>query len=98
MAVAHVLEKTIDYRSRHHVSDTLRDVAAVTLKRDPDHFRLLHHRATAVARINLRTDLNREVLIDRRVGVKLEIDPRNNTASFRHPLPAHWIHVTRTRF
>ena len=62
--VADVFEETIDHRRRHHVSDALRDVAAVTLKRHADHLRVLHDRPATVARINLRADLHREVLVD----------------------------------
>jgi hypothetical protein len=63
--LADVLEETINHRRRHHVSDALRDVTAVTLKRDADHLRVLHHGTATVARINLGADLNGEVLINR---------------------------------
>ena len=66
----------------------MRDVAAVSLKSDADDFGVLHHRAAAVARINLRADLNREVLIDRRMRVELEIDARDDAGRDRHAFAA----------
>src|SRR2546423_14595377 len=64
MTVLDILEKSPDPRRRNHVGDALRDIAAITLERDAGHFRVLHYRAAAVARINLRADLNGEMRID----------------------------------
>ena len=64
MPIADVFQEPGNDRSGNHVGYALRHIAAVTLKRDADHFGVLHHWATAVARINLGADLDREVLID----------------------------------
>ena len=64
MAVRDIFQETLNDRRRNHVSDALRDIAAVSLKRDAHDFAVLHHRSAAVARIDLRADLNGEVLID----------------------------------
>ena len=77
-SVGHVFQEPIDDRRRDHVGDALRDIAAVALERHADDFAVLHHGAAAVAGIDLRADLNREVLIDCRVRVELEIDARHN--------------------
>ena len=42
----------------------LRDVATVALKRDADDFAVLHNRSAAVAGIDLRADLNRQMLVN----------------------------------
>ena len=96
-AIGNVFEKTTNDRRRHHVSNALGDVAAVTLKRDADDFGVLHHRAATIARINLRADLNGKVLINRGVGIKLEIDARNDAGGDRHAFAANWITVGRDR-
>ena len=61
MPVLDILEKPANHRRGNHVSDALGDVAAVTLEGDADHFAVLHHRAAAVSRIDLRADLDREM-------------------------------------
>src|SRR5580704_6365296 len=94
MPVLDIFEETPDHRSRNHVSDTLRDITAVPLKCDADDSRILHHRPAAVSRINLRTDLNGQVLVDRRMGVELKIDARNDPGRDRHALAADRISVS----
>ena len=73
------------------------DVAAVTLKGNADDFGVLHDGAATIARINLRADLNGEVLIDRRVRIKLEIDSRNDAGGDRHAFAPNRITVGRNR-
>ena len=97
VTVFDVLEEATDHGGRHHVSDALGDVAAITLKRYADDFGVLHHRAAAVARINLRADLNSEVLINGGVGVKLEVDPRDNPGRDRHAFTANRVTIGRDR-
>src|SRR5205085_664791 len=93
MAVLNVMEKTLHHRRRDHVSDSLSDIAAVSLKCDTDYFSVLHHRATAVTRIDLSADLNGKVLVDGRVGVELEIGSRHNPSGDRHAFAADWESV-----
>ena len=88
MAIFDVFQKTSNDRRRDHVGDSLRDVAAVTLERDAHHLGVLHDWSSAVARIDLRADLNRQVLVDGRMRVKLEIDSRDNACRDRHPFAA----------
>src|SRR5207248_8943309 len=95
MPIADVLQKPIDHRRGNHVGNALRDIAAVTLKGNADHFGVLHYRSAAVAGIDLRADLNREVLIDRRMSVELEIDPRNDARCDRHAFAADRVAVSR---
>src|SRR5262249_230238 len=46
VAAAHdILQKTSDYRRWDHISDILCDLAAVSLKCDPDNLAILHHRS-----------------------------------------------------
>src|SRR5947209_14915117 len=97
MPILDVLQETANHRSRYHVSNPLRDVAAVTLERHADHLAVLHDRSAAVSRIDLRADLNREVRVDRRMRVKLEVDARDDTGGNRHALTADWITVGRDR-
>src|SRR5207245_9045065 len=65
VSVPEILEESANHRGRYHVSDALRHVAAIALKRHADHFGVLHDWSTAIAWIDLRTDLNCEVRIDR---------------------------------
>src|SRR5436305_396489 len=51
-------------------------------------FALEHYRPAAVARVNLRADLNGEMRIDRRMSVEREIDPRNDPSRDRHSFAA----------
>ena len=95
--VLDVCQETVNHRRRNHVSDALRNVAAVALECDADHFRILHHRTAAVTRIDLRADLNREMGINRRMRVELEIDARNDTGRDRHAFAAERIAVSRDR-
>src|SRR5438552_9569006 len=95
MTVLDVFEEAPNHRRRNHVSDTLRDVAAISLERHADHLRVLHHGSAAVARIDLRADLNREMLINRRMGIELEIDSRNDAGGHRHSLAAQRITIGR---
>src|ERR1700730_17711082 len=97
MPVLYILQKAAAHRRRHRVSNPLRDVAAVTLERHADHLAVLHDRAAAVSRIDLRADLNRKVRVDRRMRVKLEVDARDDAGGNRHALTADWITVGRDR-
>jgi hypothetical protein len=81
----------------NHVGDALSDVAAVTLKCNADYLAVLHHRSAAVTRVDLGANLNRKVLIDRRMSVKLKVNSRHNPSSDRHSFPANGITVSRNR-
>ena len=74
MPVADVLQESIDHRCGNHVGNALGDVAAVALKCNADHFGVLHHRTAAVAGINLGADLDRQMLINRGMGIVLKIN------------------------
>ena len=65
MPIADILKKPFYHGRRNHVGYSLGDIAAVTLKGDADDFGVLHYRATTVSRVNLRADLDRQMLIDR---------------------------------
>src|SRR5215813_6911110 len=95
MPVADVLQKPLYHGCGNHVGHALGDVTAVTLKRNADHFGVLHYRATTISRVNLRADLDRQVLIDRGMRVELEINPRHDSCRDRHPLASDWITVRR---
>ena len=95
VTILDVCQETVNHRRRNHISDALRNVAAVALECDANHFRILHHRTAAVTRIDLRADLNREMGINRRMGVELEIDARNDTGRDRHAFAAERITVSR---
>ena len=73
-AVFHILQKTVDDRSRDHVADILGDIAAVALEGDSDDLAVLHHGTAAVAGIDGCIDLDGEVGIHAGVGVGLEVD------------------------
>ncbi len=73
----------------------MRHIAAIALERDPDDFPILHHGPAAVAGINLCADLDREVLIDRGVGVELKVDARDDAGRDGHALAADRITVGR---
>src|ERR1051325_8309496 len=75
MTVLDIAEKALNHRGRNHISNAWGNIATVSLKCSTDDFPILHYRPATVARINLSTDLNRQVLIDRRMGVELEINP-----------------------
>src|SRR5256886_7474392 len=64
LPVADVLQKTIHHRCGNHVGHALRDVAAISLKRHANDFAVLHHGAAAVARVDLRADLDRQMLVN----------------------------------
>src|ERR1041384_4278646 len=83
MPILYVLQKPLNHGRRDHVSDSLRNVAAVTLEGDADDLAILHYRSAAIARIDLGADLDRQVLVYRRVGIKLEVDARNNAGGYR---------------
>src|SRR4029453_15256987 len=95
MPVADVLEEPLYYRCGNHVGHALGHITAVTLEGYADHFAVLHYRAAAVSRIDLRADLDRQMLIDRRVCVELEINPGDDPGRDRHPLASDWITVRR---
>src|SRR5678816_4244975 len=95
MCIRDSFEKAANHRCRDHICDPLRDVSTVALEGDADHFAALHNGATAVTWVDLGADLNREVRIDRRVGVKVEVDPRNDTGGDRHALATNWVAVSR---
>src|ERR1700756_1325867 len=95
MPVADVLQKPLDHWSGNHVGHALGHITAVTLECYADHFAVLHYGAAAVSRIDLRADLDRQMLIDRRVCVQLEINPGDNPGRDRHPLTSDWITVRR---
>src|SRR4029078_1923680 len=97
MPVADVLQKPLYHWSRNHVGDALGHITAITLKSYADHFAVLHYRAAAVSRVDLRADLDRQMLIDRRVCVELEIDTGDDPRRDRHPLPPNRITVCRDR-
>src|SRR4029434_9676592 len=82
-------------RSRNHVGPALSDVAAVTLKRDANDFAVLHHGTAAVARVDLRADLDRQMLVNCRVCVELKINPRHDARRDGHPFSANWITIRR---
>ena len=95
MPVFDVFEEAANHRSRHHVGDALGDIAAITLKGYAHDLGVLHDRPAAVARINLCADLNRQVLIDRGVGVKLKISARDNPRRDRHAFAADRVTIGR---
>src|ERR1044071_1729700 len=95
MPVADVFQKPLYHRCGDHVGDALRDITAVTLKGYPDYFAVLNYRSSAVSRVNLRANLDREMLIDRRMRVQQEIYPGHDTGGHRHPLASNWITVCR---
>ena len=64
LPVADVLQKTIHHRCGNHVGHALRDVAAISLKRHANDFAVLHDGAAAVARVDLRADLDRQMLVN----------------------------------
>ena len=86
--------KRVNHRRRNHVGNALGDIAAVTLKCDarlPSPFcitgpPLLPGLIWALIWIG-------KVLIDRRMGVELEIDSRDNPSGDRHSLAADRITV-----
>src|SRR5664279_1598487 len=89
--VLDIREKTLNHRCGNHIGDALCHVAAISLKGHADHFRALHHGPAAVAGIDLRADLDREMLVDRRMRVELKIDSRNNAGGYRHSLATERI-------
>ena len=93
--VADVLEEMLQHRRGDHVADVLRHVAAVTLERDADHLAVLQHRAAGVAGVDRRVDLAGEVVVHRRMAVRLEVDPRDDAARHAHALAADGIAVDR---
>src|SRR4029077_11289915 len=95
VSVLDVGKETANYWSRYHVGDALRDIATVTLKGDSNYLAILHDWPTAIPRIDLRADLNSEMLIDRRMGVELEINSRNDPGSDRHALATNRITIGR---
>src|SRR5438093_3444264 len=95
MPIADILQKPVDYRYGNHVGHTLGDVAAVTLKSDPNHFAVLHYRAAAVARIDLRADLDCQMLVNRRMSVELEVNSRHDSSCNRHSFATDWIPISR---
>src|SRR6266480_5606746 len=95
MPISDVLEKPLYHRCGNHVSHSLGDVTTVTLKGNANYFGVLHYRPTAVSRVDLCTDLDRQMLIDRRVRVELEINARHDSGGNRHSLAPDWITVRR---
>src|SRR5437016_9395519 len=95
MPIANVLQKPIYHRRGNHVGHPLSDIAAVTLKGDADHLGVLHHRTTAVAWVDLRADLDRQMLVNRRMRVELKINSRHDPGCDRHPFTADWITIRR---
>src|SRR4030095_4987356 len=95
MPVADILQKPLYHRCGNHVSHALGHITAVTLERYADYFAVLHDWAATISRVYLRADLDRQMLIDRRVRVELEINPRNDPGGDRHPLASDWITVRR---
>src|SRR5580765_227893 len=95
MPVADILQKPLYHRCGNHVSHALGHITAVTLEGYAYHFAVLHYRAAAVSRVYLRADLYRQMLIDRRVSVELEINPRHDSGGNRHPFASDWITVRR---
>ena len=95
MRVVDVLQEPGNHRRRDHIGDALRDIAAVTLKSNADDLAILHYRSAAVAGIDLRADLDREVLVDGRMRVELKINPRHDSSGNRHPLAADRITIGR---
>ena len=91
--VLDVAEEAANHRRRNHVSDALRDVAAVALEGDADDFGILQNRAAAVPRIDLRADLDREMRVDRGMRVEIKIDPRNDACRNRHALAADGVAI-----
>src|ERR1043165_1935621 len=97
MPVADILQKPLYHRCGNHVSHTLGHITAVTLEGYADYFAVLHDRAATISGVYLRADLDRQMLIDRRVRVELEINPRNDSRGDRHPLASDWITVCGDR-
>src|SRR5215467_3440645 len=64
VSAADVFQKSIDHRGGNHVGNALSYVAAISLERYANYFAILHHWPTAITRIDLRADLNRQMLID----------------------------------
>ena len=64
LTVLDVREKAANDRRGNHVGHALRDVSAISLERHADHLRILHDRATAVPGIDLRANLDREMLVN----------------------------------
>src|SRR5207248_4262435 len=95
VSVLDVAKETADYWARYHVGDALRDIATVTLKGDSNYLAILHDWPTAIPRIDLRADLDGEMLVDRRMGIELEINPRNDSGSYRHTLAPNRITIRR---
>src|SRR5258708_33202958 len=95
MPVTDVLQKPLYHRCGNHVSHALGHITAVTLESYADDFAVLHYRPAAVSRVDLRADLDRQMLIHRRVRVELEINPRHAPARERHPHASNWITVRR---
>ena len=67
------------------------------MKRDTDDFAFLQNRSPAVAGIDRRIDLDREMRIDAGVRICLKINPRYNTARHRQPIAADGISIHRNR-
>src|SRR5581483_3048180 len=95
MPVVDVPEKPLDHRGGNHVGDALSYITTVTLECYADHFCVLHYRAAAVAGINLRADLDRQVLIHGRVRVELKINPGHDPCGDRHALAPNRITICR---
>src|SRR5206468_12826759 len=70
MAITNILQEPVDDRRGYHVGHPLGDIPAVTLKCDTDDFSILHHRDTATARVDLRADLARQMLTNRRMSLE----------------------------
>src|SRR5207248_8291118 len=95
VSVLDVAKETADYWARYHVGDALRDIATVTLKGDSNYLAILHDWPIAIPRIDLRADLNSEMLVDRRMSVELEINSRNDPSSDRHALAPNRVTIGR---
>src|SRR6266550_484532 len=95
VSIFDVGKEAANYRRRDHVGNPLRHIAAVTLKGDSNYLAILHDRPAAIPRIDLRADLNGKVLVDRRMGVELEINARNDPGSDRHALATNWVTIGR---
>src|SRR5947208_13643375 len=65
MAIANILQEPVDDRRGSHVGHALGDIPAVTLKCDTGDCSILHHSATATARVDLRAELYPKILYTR---------------------------------
>ena len=95
MAVLDILEEPFDDGRRDHVADVLGDISAISLEGHADDFAILHDRAAAVAGVDRRIDLDRQVGIHPRVRVRLEVDARDDPLGHREAGPADRVAVDR---